>query len=60
MTYFYFNKLYILQSLSPNDFALGYNQPNNNLIMTIESIKRQNRNLDWFNYELITIDLGEN
>ena len=60
MTYFYFNKLYVLQSLSPNDFALGYNQPNNNLIMTIESIKRQNRNLGWFNYELITIDLGEN
>lgn len=48
MKEFNFNKLYILESLSPKKFADGYNAPNNNLIKAIDAVKGQKGSLDFF------------
>lgn len=58
MTKFYFNKLILLQSLSDDDLKNGLNLPNINLINTVEVAISQNDNLHFFNYNLLTINLG--
>lgn len=59
MKSFEFNNLYILQSLSPTDIVRGLDNPNKRLIETIDSVKKQNSKLSFFNYELITIKEGK-
>ena len=59
MKSFEFNKLFILQSLSPEDMVNGYAEPNTKLMETIDSVKKHNCKLSYFNYELITINGGK-
>lgn len=59
MTAFEFNKLYIMQSLSEADLMRGLDTPNRNLIKVVDDAIKQNGNLNFMQYELLTIDSGE-
>ena len=57
MTIFKFNKLYIIESLCPDNISDGYNTPNINLSKCLDSLQKQER-LCFFKYELIQIHKG--
>lgn len=57
MDYFDFNKLFIIESLSPEEISKGYNIPNKNLINCLDSFQGQEK-LNFFNYEFIQVNCG--
>lgn len=57
MAEFEFNKLFIIESLSPQEISNGYNVPNISLIKCIESLQGQEQ-LNCFSYKLIKVNNG--